>query len=89
MNAAALVAALEYAERGWPLFPMGTSGNRKYPLTDHGRSDATRDPALIREWFEVIGAGWCGAVSRNALNLFAAWCLRGGSKIAGRCLANH
>lgn len=44
----ALAAALEYAERGWPVFPVGAD---KRPLTTHGRSDATREVAVIRGWF--------------------------------------
>ncbi len=60
-----LCAALGLAKRGFCVFPIHypmngecSCGNRecpskaKHPLTTHGVSDATRDEATIREWFE-------------------------------------
>ena len=44
-----LNAALEYAARGWPVFPLVPRG--KTPLTAHGFKDATTDEAQIRIWW--------------------------------------
>jgi hypothetical protein len=60
-----LRAALEYAERGWPVFPshgvtargVCTCGHdpcpspAKHPHTGHGLQDATVDPRRIRQWW--------------------------------------
>lgn len=44
-----VTAALELAKKGWPVFPAdpGTKG----PLTKHGFQDASRDPAVISDWW--------------------------------------
>lgn len=42
-------AALEYAARGWAVFPV--KAGTKQPRTAHGFKDATRDPAKIKEWY--------------------------------------
>jgi hypothetical protein len=47
----ALDAALNYAERGWPVLPWSQSGDKKFPLTPHGHLDATTDPAVIAAWW--------------------------------------
>jgi Bifunctional DNA primase/polymerase, N-terminal len=46
-----LEAALTYAERGWPVFPLGVGS--KVPMIKGGRGylDATIDPAAIRRWW--------------------------------------
>ena len=44
-----LAAALAYAERGWPVFPV--SG--KAPLTAHGFKDASVDAEQIRAWWQT------------------------------------
>jgi Bifunctional DNA primase/polymerase, N-terminal len=49
MTRATLRQALEYAARGWPVFPCNTS--QKTPATSHGHHDATTDPAQITAWF--------------------------------------
>jgi len=44
-----LDAALDYAARGWAVFPLKPGG--KTPLTPHGFKDATADPERIRGWW--------------------------------------
>ena len=41
--------ALEYAARGWPVFPC--QAGQKTPATAHGYRDATTDPEQITAWF--------------------------------------
>lgn len=43
-----LAHALEYASRGWPVFPLGG----KRPRTEHGCKDATTDPSTIEAWWQ-------------------------------------
>jgi hypothetical protein len=55
-------AACELASAGWRVFPCWPAGPRaKSPLTEHGHLDASRDQALIRQWwtrwpYAMIGA---------------------------------
>ena len=56
--------ALNYAEKGWHVLPLHTAVNGtcscskrdcgspgKHPRTEHGLSDATTDPNIIKEWW--------------------------------------
>lgn len=45
-----LEAALDYAARGWRIFPC--KPRTKYPATPHGCKDATTDEKLIRAWWQ-------------------------------------
>ena len=49
MDSKLLAAAIQYARRGWHVFPLIPGG--KVPLTDHGFYDASTDPGTIREWW--------------------------------------
>jgi hypothetical protein len=59
-----LRAALDYAARGWPVFPLRQ--RTKVPATKHGYHDATTDPERIRAWWKAMPAAnigiACGAV---------------------------
>jgi len=53
---ATIVAALAYAARGWPVFPLqpavrGVKESGKRPITAHGVKDATTDEGTIRRWW--------------------------------------
>jgi hypothetical protein len=50
-NRAAIVSALEYAARGWPVLLCRPGG--KEALTRRGVNGATTDPDIIRRWFAM------------------------------------
>jgi hypothetical protein len=43
--------AMEYADRGWPVFPLIPGG--KTPATGHGFKDATTSRHIVREWWKA------------------------------------
>ena len=51
-----LYFALEFAKRGWPVFPVGEN---KLPAIKRWESAATVDPEQIRAWFEGIFMTGC------------------------------
>lgn len=77
-----LVAALDYARRGWHVFPLHgivrgrcTCGRRdcsspgKHPITRHGVKDATSDPRVINEWWRRWRQANIGIATGNASGL--------------------
>jgi Bifunctional DNA primase/polymerase, N-terminal len=51
MTSRVLINALDYAGRGWPVFPC--QPGEKVPATSHGYLDATTDPDQITWWFRT------------------------------------
>jgi hypothetical protein len=43
-------AALAYADRGWPVFPL--KPGQKVPAVQHGVKDATTDRAQVQSWWD-------------------------------------
>jgi hypothetical protein len=50
-----LEAALDYAGRGWPVFPCEPGGKRPLGrLVPHGLNEATTDADIIRTWWSIV-----------------------------------
>jgi hypothetical protein len=64
-----LDAAVRYAAaHEWPVFPCASAGERvKRPLTAHGLYDASRNPAVIREWWRHWPNAFIGLPTGNAI----------------------
>lgn len=60
-----LAAALEYAGKGWPVFPL--KPRDKTPGTKHGLKDATTDEATIRKWWQNEPAANIGFATGNGV----------------------
>jgi putative DNA primase/helicase len=61
-----LAAALDYAARGWPVFPV--SG--KTPLTERGFKDASTDPERARAWWSAHPDAGVGVPTGEPSGLF-------------------
>ena len=63
-----LVAALGYARKGWPVFPVNP-GNKR-PLTRFGLKDATTEAKQIRAWWERWPEAMIGLRTGPAADIF-------------------
>jgi putative DNA primase/helicase len=57
--------ALDYATRGWPVFPCHPGIKR--PLTVHGLHDASADPTTIESWWRRWPDAWIGVPTGEAI----------------------
>ena len=62
-----LAAALAYASKGWPVFPLRP--NSKVPITEHGFKDATTDQVKINAWWAAHPQANVGVVTGNGLGV--------------------
>lgn len=72
-----LIAALQYASMGWPVFPLNhitktgecschnlkCNAPGKHPVTQNGLKDATTNPTIINNWWKVYPSANIGLVT--------------------------
>jgi hypothetical protein len=59
-------AALSWADRGFPVFPIVPRGKKPLgSLVPHGLKEASRDPAVIRDWWRREPKANIGIVTRG------------------------
>jgi len=62
-----LLAALDYAKRGWPIFPLRPRG--KQPITTNGFKAATQDHDLILAWWATNPDANVGIATGDAFDV--------------------
>ena len=63
-----LSAALRYAQKGWPVFPLAPRG--KTPITKHGFHDATVNEDQIQQWWSDAPTANIGIATGKPSGLF-------------------
>jgi hypothetical protein len=76
MTADLIATALDYAGRGWPVFPCEPGGKRPLGrLVPHGLKDASTDAAVIRQWWTAeptANIGLCTGIAFDVLDIDGA-----------------
>jgi len=62
-----LSSALDYAARGWPIFPCAPKA--KTPITPNGFKDATTNPEIIKGWWQRNPSANIGIATGSASGL--------------------
>ena len=64
-------AALDYASRGWPVFPVEPGGKRPLGrLVPHGLKDATTDAEVVEGWWNKVPEANVGLVTGVTFDVF-------------------
>ena len=72
MNPSRQDAAINFAAKGWAVFPCGVD---KKPLTPHGLKDATTDPEQIKAWWTRTPGASIGSPTGPNMGKSGAWVL--------------